>query len=126
MLSEPVWWFHSTPEDVSLVVTSLSPEIGIIALSLPVVWLLWMAARKVVKWGWFLFFAVIGYGIAKGLEVVYSKEFPVAAEVLGALSFASALSAIRARIARLVGIAFVITVGWLLAHGYRFGVAGIP
>ncbi len=89
-------------------------------LGLPILYALFVAARTVVRWGFFLFFAVIGAGLAYlGLYTMAgdaTQNLPYS--IAAGLSFASVVSAIRARIARLVGILFVIAVvalvGWQL------------
>lgn len=81
-------------------------------LALPVLYALFVAARAVIRWGFFLFYAAIGTGLAyAGLYTMggdATQNLPYA--IAAGLSFASVVSAIRARIARLVGILFVIAV----------------
>jgi hypothetical protein len=89
-------------------------------LGLPILYALFVAARTVIRWGFFVFFAVIGTALA------YLGFYTMAGDasqnlsysIVAGLSFASVVSAIRARIARLVGILFVVAVvalvGWQL------------
>ena len=89
-------------------------------LGLPVFYALFVAARTVIRWGFFLFFAVIGTGLAYlGLYTLAGDASQnLAYSIAAGLSFASVVSAIRARIARVVGILFIIAVvalvGWQL------------
>ena len=89
-------------------------------LILPILYALFVAARTVMRWGFFLFYAVIGTGLAyAGLwsmagDATQNLPYSIAAGV----SFASVVSAIRARIARAVGILFIgaviALIGWQL------------
>ena len=89
-------------------------------LALPSFYFFWMLLRKVVSLGFFLLYAVVGTALAYlglwSIEIEGLQCLPYA--VVAGFAFASVCSAIRARIARLVGIVFVIAmvyvIGWRL------------
>jgi hypothetical protein len=94
--------------------------IGVGALSLPFLYLLWVAARRVIKWGFFIFYTVVGalpsYAGLWYVEAPAAQVLPYS--VIAGISFASVCMAIRAKIARLIGIIFVVAmvalIGWRL------------
>ena len=87
-------------------------------LALPVLYMIFVAARQVVRWGFFALYTAIGTGLAYvGLLNVSDGKAATWSYCLAAgVSFACVCSAIRARIARVVGILFVASVvamiGW--------------
>jgi len=86
-------------------------------LALPVLYALWAMARRVVRWGFFLFYGLLGTGMAQvGLLSVDGGKNAWLYSVAAGISFACVCSAIRARIMRVVGIVFVAAVvalvGW--------------
>ncbi|MDQ2985095.1 MAG: hypothetical protein M3R13_00040 [Armatimonadota bacterium] len=87
-------------------------------LGLPVLYLLWVAARRVVRWGFFAFYALVGTGLSYVglLSVNDGRAATLPYCIAAGVSFACVCSAIRARIARVVGILFVAAVvamiGW--------------
>jgi hypothetical protein len=86
-------------------------------LGLPVLYALWTMARQVVRWGFFLLYGTIGTGLAQlGLISVDGGDNAWLYSISAGVSFACVCSAIRARIMRVVGIAFIVAVvalvGW--------------
>ena len=93
---------------------------AVAALSLPTVYFIWVAMRRLVSLGFFLLYTTIGTALAYfGLWSADVQGIqPLPYSVVAGLSFASVCSAIRARIAKLVGIIFIATmvaiIGWRL------------
>ena len=93
---------------------------AVAALSLPTLYFIWVAMRRLVSIGFFLLYSAVGTALAYfGLwnaDIQGIQPLPYA--LIAGLSFASVCSAIRARIARLVGIIFIVTmvgiIGWRL------------
>ncbi len=92
-------------------------------LALPILYALWAMARRVVRWGFFLLYAVIGTGMAQlGLISVEGGNQTWLYSVAAGVSFAFVCSAIRARIMRVVGILFIVAVVSLV--GWQFYIKG--
>jgi hypothetical protein len=93
---------------------------GVSALSLPFLYFLWVSARRIIRWGFFIFYAIVGtllsYAGLWYVEAPAAQLLPYS--IVAGISFASVCSAIRAKIAKLVGILFVISmvslIGWRL------------
>lgn len=87
---------------------------------MPSLYFFWAVMRKLVSFGFFLFYAAVGPVLAYfglwSIEIQGLQALPYS--VVAGFAFASVCSAIRARIARLVGIVFVVAmvvvIGWRL------------
>jgi hypothetical protein len=98
--------------------TWIGGAVGLLAV--PSLFFFWMLLRKAVSFGFFLFYAAIGTALAYlglwSIELKGVTALPYA--VVAGFAFASVCSAIRARIARLVSIIFIIAmvyvIGWRL------------
>ena len=93
---------------------------------MPSLYFFWMLMRKLVSFGFFLFYAVVGTGLAYlglwSIEIQGMQALPYS--VVAGFAFASVCSAIRARIARLVGIVCVIAMVYVFSVTALFSVAG--
>ena len=88
-----------------------------VALALPILYFGWVIARKAVRWGFFLLYGLIGFGVM----FVLSKLYPGApqqlwAQIFAAVSFASICMAVQSRIMRVVGAIIVVVLGYVAAH----------
>jgi hypothetical protein len=89
-------------------------------LALPTFYFLWLVTRRLASIGFFVFYALIGIALAYAglwtVEVPTSLAAPYA--IVAGFAFASVCATIRARIARLVGILFIVAMvamlGWKL------------
>ena len=81
-------------------------------LALPVLYMIFVAAKRIVRWGFFVMYTAVGTGLAYLglLNVSDGKAASISYSLAAGISFACVCSAIRARIARLVGILFVAAV----------------
>ena len=98
--------------------TWIGGAVGLLAV--PSLYFFWMLLRKAVSFGFFLVLRGHrdGAGLPGALEHRATRSYGSALRGSGGFAFASVCSAIRARVARLVSILFIIAmvyvIGWRL------------
>ncbi|HTQ10360.1 MAG TPA: hypothetical protein VMI31_09840 [Fimbriimonadaceae bacterium] len=78
--------------------------VGAIAL------IVFRVARRIVQLGYFVLYAVLGFGIVYGASVyaTHSLQVPLAMPIVGGLAFATAASFVRAKLMRIVGAVMLV------------------
>jgi len=103
-------WFRGLPPDAFAWV--------LIGLSVIAAWLLWRAARRVVKWGYFILYAAIGFGLQMVTQPLYSHvRVPLQYTIIGSLVFAGFCMAVRSRVMRVVGCVATIAIMYVISEG---------
>ncbi len=79
-------------------------------------YLVWTLSKKVVRWGFFTFYAACGFGVLWLLQPLYPKSsVPYLVPAVGGVMFAMIVSMVRSRVIRIVGAVVVLGVSHVLA-----------
>lgn len=81
-----------------------------------VAYLVWTLSRKIVRWGFFAFYAACGFGVLWLLQPLYPQTpIPALVPAVGGVMFAMIVSMVRSRVMRVVGALVVLVVAHILA-----------
>lgn len=79
-------------------------------------YLVWTLSKRIVRWGFFAFYAACGFGVLWLLQPLYPQtSVPYLVPAVGGLMFAMIVSMVRGRVMRIVGAVVVLGVAHVLA-----------
>lgn len=79
-------------------------------------YLVWTLSKKIVRWGFFAFYAACGFGVLWLLQPLYPKtSVPYLVPAVGGVMFAMIVSMVRSRVMRVAGAVVVLGVAHVLA-----------
>lgn len=88
----------------------------VILATVVALYLVWTLSRKIVRWGFFAFYAACGFGVLWLLQPLYPETpMPYLVPAVGGVLFAMIVSMVRSRVMRIVGAIVVLGVAHVLA-----------
>ncbi|MCB8932031.1 MAG: hypothetical protein M9921_01720 [Fimbriimonadaceae bacterium] len=107
-MSLPMEWMKGMDPTAVLAVVLV---IAVVAL-----YLVWTLSRKIVRWGFFAFYAACGFGVLWLLQPLYPRTpVPYLVPAVGGVLFAMIVSMVRSKVMRVVGAIVVLGVAHVLA-----------